>query len=164
MLVCSNQHHVMLNLSIISSWTNDPINKGSSSIQAINRTILKVPYVHNIVLLVKTLNFFLWWNFKIKFHHKKKPRSVTNRHYLTCADPAQQHHDLLHLFRQLERERWRYSVSKRSMKAQVCKSRTDSFGMTKQKNYAGATLSKPSSLERSKERSMLRGHWRKLTF
>lgn len=49
MLVCSNQHHVMLNLSIISSWTNDPINKGSSSIQAINRTILKVPYVHNIV-------------------------------------------------------------------------------------------------------------------
>lgn len=37
---------------------------------------------------------------------QKKPRSVTNRHYLTCADPAQQHHDLLlHLFRQLERER-----------------------------------------------------------
>jgi len=37
------------------------------------------------------------------------------------------------------------------MKAQVYKSRIDSFGMTKQKNYAGATLSKPSSLERSKE-------------
>ena len=57
MLVCSNQHHVMLfNLCIISSWTNDPINKGSSSIQAINRMILKVPYVHNIILLVIILH------------------------------------------------------------------------------------------------------------
>ena len=46
------------------------------------------------------------WRSRSSSTTKKKPRSVTNRHYLTCADPAQQHHNLLlHLIRQLERER-----------------------------------------------------------
>lgn len=43
--------------SLIRRLWNDPINKGSSGIEAVNSAILVVPYVHDIVLFVNTLNF-----------------------------------------------------------------------------------------------------------